>query len=236
MKTPIIAVSPSFYEIQNLDRSVIASSYTDKIQKAGGIPIIIPPQMQVGNLIQLLDLVDGLVLSGGYDIDPVLYGEEKHEKTIVQSPRRKANDMGMFEYAWTKKLPILAVCLGMQEANVFLGGDLWQDIPSQLENKKVHCIGDWYNARHDIHLESNCLIREIIGADKANVNSGHHQAIRTVASDLIITASAWDGIIEALEPKDSSRPLLAVQWHPEMEENDTVGLDLFRWLINKVNK
>jgi putative glutamine amidotransferase len=144
--------------------------------------------------------------------------------------------MGMLQYAWDKNLPILAVCLGLQELNVLFGGDLYQDIPTQLEGKEIHRIEDWYDARHDVRLEPESLIRKVVGIDVINVNSAHHQAIRKVSPKFRVTASAHDGIIEALQPVDAKHPVLAVQWHPEMEENDAVGLNLFKWIVTEAQK
>lgn len=234
---PLIGLTPSYYEHKEMDRSILGKSYTDSVQRAGGLPVLIPPIIQKEDLTQLLEKLDGVILTGGDDLHPMYYGE--NSDPLTPKPfhlRRGEHDKQIFEYVWASKTPTLAICLGMQEVNVFLGGSLYQDIPAQVENPIVHRIGDWFEARHDVTLKTGSLIHRLTGRLKVDTNSAHHQAIKTVPETLEVTGRAGDDLIEVLEPRDTSIPLLAVQWHPESETNDLVGIDLFKWLISEASK
>ncbi|NQT61725.1 MAG: gamma-glutamyl-gamma-aminobutyrate hydrolase family protein [Candidatus Marinimicrobia bacterium] len=231
---PLIGLSPSYYEHKEMDRSVLGKSYTDSVQKAGGLPVLIPPIIEGDDLVQLIQKLDGIILTGGDDLHPKFYGESP--EPLTPKPfhlRRGEHDRQIFEYVWENKIPTLAICLGMQEVNVFLGGSLYQDIPAQVNNPLVHKIGDWFEARHDVSLESQSLLHKLTGQPIVDTNTAHHQAIKEVPDTLHVTGRSADGLIEALEPKDKTIPLLAVQWHPESEINDIIGIDLFKWLVSE---
>ncbi len=231
---PLIGLSPSYYEHKEMDRSILGKSYTDSVQRAGGLPVLIPPIIAKHDLAQLIQKLDGIVLTGGNDIDPTLYAESGDPLTLNPfHPRRGEHDRQIFEYVWEHKIPTLAICLGMQEVNVFLGGSLYQDIPSQVENHLTHKIGDWFEARHEVDLVKGSKIYTVAGGLREETNSAHHQAVKRVAGTLEVTGRTADHIIEALEPRDKSIPLIAVQWHPESETNDSVGIDLFKWLVSE---
>ncbi len=233
---PLIGLTPSYYEHKEMDRSILGKSYTDSIQQAGGLPVMIPPIIDKSDLAQLIQRLDGIVLSGGDDLDPEHYGETA--QPLTPKPfhhRRGAHDKQIFEYIWKHKVPTLAICLGMQEVNVFLGGSLYQDIPTQVEKPLVHKIGDWFEARHDIRLDQDSLLYQLTRSSVIETNSAHHQSVKQTSAQLKIVGQTSDGIIEALEPKDTTIPLLAVQWHPESETNDLIGIELFRWLVVKAS-
>ncbi|MCF6237267.1 MAG: gamma-glutamyl-gamma-aminobutyrate hydrolase family protein [Candidatus Marinimicrobia bacterium] len=233
---PLIGLTPSYYEHQEMDRSILGKSYTDSIQQAGGLPVIIPPIIGKNDLTQLMQRLDGIILTGGDDLDPSYYNE--NPEPLTPKPfhtRRGLHDQQIFEYVWNHKVPTLAICLGMQEVNVFLGGSLFQDIPAQFEHHLVHKIGDWFEAHHAVSLDSNSLLYKLTNSELVDANSAHHQAVSRVPEQLKIVGQTQDGIIEALEPRDTSIPLLAVQWHPESETNDLVGIDLFKWLVERAS-
>lgn len=234
MMKPLIGLTPNYRDYKEMDRSILGKSYTDIVQKAGGLPVLIPPVIDPEDLASLLRRLDGIVLTGGDDMDPKIYGEDGAELTPKPGhPRRSRHDRLIFEYLWQEKVPTLAICLGLQEANVFLGGTLYQDIPKQIKNTQVHKIGEWFEARHDVELTEGSLLKQLIGSDTVETNSAHHQSVRNVAGELQVTGRTQDGVIEALEPRDRSIPLLAVQWHPESETNDDCGINLFNWLISE---
>jgi len=234
---PLIGLSPAYYEHKEMDRSILGKSYTDSVQRAGGLPVMIPPIIQQQDLAILIQRLDGMVLTGGDDLHPQYYGEMA--EPLTPEPfhlRRGEHDRQIFDYIWEHKVPTLAICLGMQEVNVFLGGNLYQDIPSLLENTLTHRIGDWFEARHSVSVAPDSLLHKLTGQTSVDTNSAHHQAVKVVPDTLQVTGSSSDGVIEALEPVDRSRPLLAVQWHPESETNDLVGIDLFRWLVSAASQ
>lgn len=234
---PLIGLSPSYYDHKEMDRSILGKSYTDSVQKAGGLPVIIPPIITPGDLAMLMERLDGIILTGGDDLHPELYGEFPDPLTPKPfHPRRGQHDRQIFEYVWKHKVPTLAICLGMQEVNVFLGGTLYQDIPTQVESALVHKIGDWFEARHEVSLNETSLLSSLTGTNVVDANSAHHQSVKEIADALEVTGRCSDGLVEAMEPWDKSIPLLAVQWHPESETNDMVGLELFKWLITEASK
>ena len=231
---PLIGLSPQYRDYKEMDRSILGKSYTDIVQKAGGLPVLIPPVIEADDLKMLLQRLDGIVLTGGDDLHPAHYGEDADPLTPKPGhPRRSEHDKRIFEYVWDNKVPTLAICLGLQEVNVFLGGSLYQDIPTQLEKPLVHKIGDWFEARHQVDLEADSMISTIIGLDQVETNSAHHQSVKQVADGLRVTGRSKDGVIEGLEPIDPSIPLVAVQWHPESETNDACGITLFNWLVEE---
>ncbi len=234
---PLIGLTPSYYEHKEMDRSILGKSYTDSVQLAGGLPVLIPPIIDGDDLAQLIQKLDGVILTGGDDIHPMYYGELSDPLTPKPFHlRRGEHDRQIFEYIWEHKIPTLAICLGMQEVNVFLGGSLFQDIPTQIKTPLIHKIGDWFEARHEVSLEEASFLNKFTGQLKVDTNSAHHQAIKQVPDSLNITGRSADGLIEALEPADETIPLVAVQWHPESETNDMIGLNLFKWLVSIASK
>ncbi|MBC8376681.1 MAG: gamma-glutamyl-gamma-aminobutyrate hydrolase family protein [FCB group bacterium] len=234
---PLIGLSPAYYDHKEMDRSILGKSYTDSVQKAGGLPVIIPPIIQREDLALLIRKLDGIILTGGDDLHPKYYGESPDPLTPLPFHlRRGEHDREIFQNVWENKIPTLAICLGMQEVNVFLGGSLYQDIPAQVNKPLVHKIGDWFEARHEVSLESESLLHQLTGQGVVDTNSAHHQAIKEVPDTLRITGRSADGLIEVLEPQDKSIPLLAVQWHPESEISDIIGIDLFKWLVSIASK
>ncbi|MBT3228457.1 MAG: gamma-glutamyl-gamma-aminobutyrate hydrolase family protein [Candidatus Marinimicrobia bacterium] len=234
---PLIGLSPSYYEHKEMDRSILGKSYTDSVQQAGGLPVLIPPIIEQNDLAQLIQKLDGIILTGGDDLHPMYYGETSDPLTPKPFHlRRGEHDKQIFEYIWKHKKPTLAICLGMQEVNVFLGGSLYQDIPAQVDNPLVHKIGDWFEARHAVTLEEGSFLHQLTGQLEVDANSAHHQAVKDVPDALRVTGRSADGLIEVLEPENKSIPLVAVQWHPESETNDVIGLDLFKWLVSESRK
>jgi len=194
------------------DRAFAYTTYVDSLRRAGAVPVVIPPQPE--NARELIDSLDGLLLAGGDDCDPAVYGEERHPTVEPMDERRQANDLSLAKLARDRGIPTLGICLGVQVMNVAAGGTLIQDIESQHDTDIEHVSEPEDRARHDVHIETDTRLAKILGARDINVNSSHHQAIRGVGDGLRVTASAPDGIIEGLE--DPKHPFyVGVQWHPE---------------------
>lgn len=187
-------------------------SYIETLRRAGAIPVLIPPQPE--NVEQILDSLDGLVLSGGEDCDPALYGEEKHEKCETMDCRRQDNEVALAKHAREKGIPTLGICLGAQVMNVAAGGKLIQDIQTQLEGSMNHASLPENRSRHDVTVDSTTRLGAILGDTHFNVNSSHHQAVKTPGKGLRVTAHAPDGVIEGVEDPHH-RFYVGVQWHPE---------------------
>ena len=167
--------------------------------------------------------VDGLLLTGGDDVTPARYGEVPHPTVVGAEPGRDEFEIGLITAARVKALPLLAICRGIQILNVACGGTLVQDIPSQIHGALVHSLpappNESYHFAHEIWLDKDTLLTKLMrerlsDADSCEVNSRHHQAVKDVAPGFIVSATAPDGVIEAIEDS-AARFCLGVQWHPE---------------------
>jgi putative glutamine amidotransferase len=207
------------------ERSFAYLTYCEAVRRAGAIPLLIPPQPE--NADELLSRLDGLLLAGGDDCDPSAYGEERHPTVDpVMDPRRQSNDLALAEAARRHGVPALGICLGLQVMNVAAGGKLIQDIDSQHDTEIRHASIPEDRARHDVIIEQGTQLAGVLPAAELNVNSSHHQAIRTVGEGLRVTAHAPDGIVEGLE--DPRHPFyLGVQWHPEDMTGEESASTLF---------
>jgi putative glutamine amidotransferase len=178
---------------------------------------------------------DGVVIGGGDDVDPVRYGREILEGANVEVDHgRDSVDFPVFEEAWRSNVPVLGICRGLQVVNVARGGTLVQDLPLERPSDVAHRLPKRENERdHPVRVEPETLLGRIAGAPEIAVNSRHHQAIDRPAGGLVVSATAPDGVIEAIEARDG-RWLVAVQWHPENLTDDTVSQNLFREFVSEV--
>jgi putative glutamine amidotransferase len=184
------------------------------VEQAGGRPVLIPPSED--GLAETLAAVDGLVFSGGSDLDPDLYDDEPHEATAGVVPERDRAELALLEAALARDMPVLAVCRGSQVLNVARGGDLVQHLPDVVgDDKHKHTPGTF--ADHDVTLEPGTRLAELLG-DRAAVKSHHHQGFGRVGRGLRVAAHAEDGTVEAVEDP-SHRFALGVLWHPEAGED-----------------
>jgi putative glutamine amidotransferase len=190
--------------------------YADAILEAGGLPVIPPAMTDEAALDQLVELADALVLPGGaFDIDPALYGEERHEKCGELKPERTNLERALLVRAEKKGIPILGVCGGMQLMNVSRGGTLWQDLDAQLGTPVGHQQkGPKHEAAHAVIVKHGSRLSTWVQGSDLPVNSTHHQAVKKLGERLVPTAKSSDGIVEAFE--DPEEPFyVGVQWHPE---------------------
>ena len=216
------------------DWMVLACDYVRAIERAGGIPVILPLLETPDDLMEHLALLEGVVLTGGSDIDPYYYGELPHAKLSVVCPPRDT-----FEQRFVKKLlndtnmPVLGICRGLQITNVVFGGTLFQDIPSQTETSIRHGASNYptYHPSHTVAIDRDSIFYEIWGKEEIRVNSYHHQGICRLADGLKAGVTAPDGMIEGVEmPKRGN--FYAVQWHPEMmAENNEDAKRLFSHFV-----
>lgn len=242
MKKPIVGISASmmYEEKKELflgDKySCVAYSYVDAVYKSGGIPVTLPILKDVSAIREQVKLLDGLVLSGGRDVDPHFYGEEPLEKLQAIFPERDVHEIALIKAAIDLKKPILAICRGMQILNVTYGGTLYQDISyAPGEHIKHSQIGLPYQATHSIKIDKHSTLFRM--ADKSEierVNSFHHQALKQVAKGLKVVATAPDGIIEAVESENENGMfVIGVQFHPEMMyDKSTFARGIFKKFIN----
>jgi len=227
---PIIGINCDYEEEGKQPYSFTYRDYCEAIIAAGGIPFLLPIIKDKNDVEFSLKKIDGLLLTGGNDVPPQRYGEERHERTVCVHPDKDISDFTLVETSIQTKKPILAICYGTQLVNVALGGSLIQDIPSEVKTPIIHKDSKNEHYTHTITIEKNSLLYQIIGTDCIKANSTHHQAIKRLGNGLKDTAHTEDGIIEAVEWKGYPF-LVGVQWHPERMTDSPHHLALFKTLI-----
>ena len=229
-KSPIIGVTP----LWDAERKSVwmLPDYLDGIKTAGGLPIILPIEMTEEEADQIVAICDGFLFTGGQDVAPELYEEKDITGTVVSSSERDKLEMLLMKKALQADKPILGICRGFQFLNVFLGGTLWLDLPSQHPSDIVHRQGKPYAIpTHQVALKG--ALRMLLGKDNLEVNTLHHQAVKDLANDLTPMAVASDGLIEAAR-MTSKRFVWAVQWHPEyMFKTDRDSLAIFSYFVSR---
>jgi len=207
-----VAVTAPRRMVDGRERITLNTAYVRALEGAGLIPLAVPMILAPDRAAAALDGVRGLVLTGGEDVAPARYGAAPHPRLGDVDPARDAAELALIDAARRRRLPILAICRGIQILNVALGGTLYQDLDSERPGSVSHNEA----SNHAVRVDAGSLLERTLGARSASVNSRHHQAIRDVAPGLKAVAWADDGVIEAAEPADAGAPwIVAVQWHPE---------------------
>jgi len=230
--TPLIAVSMGSAQGSGPLRATVNAAYLRAIERAGGVPLLIAPQLATGAVDALFSLASGLMLPGGGDLDPGRYGEPPHPAVTGVDPARDELEFSLVRRALDRDMPLLAICRGMQVLNVALGGSLHQDIPSCLAGAMVHAQGEHRDvATHPVTVKRGSCLASVLGQAELQVNSMHHQALNRVAPGLRVVAAAPDGVIEGVE-LPSARWVLGVQWHPEeLAAHSEPDVRLFRRFV-----
>ena len=234
MPRPIIGLSCSTLVLpgmRGVPRFALVHGYVDGVLAAGGLPLMMP-SVAPDTVDEYLDQLDGLVLTGGLDVDPVHYDAEPHARLGQVDTWRDRFELVLARKAYERDLPLLAICRGVQVLNVALGGSLVQDIPSSVDGALRHeqrtLQQDAY--AHSVDVVPGTRMARLAGARRVRVNSYHHQALDRVAEGFVVTARAADGVIEAVE--NPARPYcVGVQWHPERLPQDPLTRSLFAGLI-----
>lgn len=223
-KRPVIGISAydvpvAFGQWTDVRSVVVPAAYSASVERAGGVPIAIPP---IQGSTELLDLIDGLVFTGGPDLDPALYGQEPHPETTGVSVKRDQAEMGLIQEALRRDMPVLGICRGMQLLNVALGGDLHQHLGSE-----THKGPPGRYTFHEVTVLPGTRLHGILGG-QTRTHSCHHQAPDRLGAGLRVSARAEDGTVEAVE-QPADRLALGVLWHPE--EDEVGGAPLFAELV-----
>ncbi len=226
MSRPLIAIAGRVAAAGRVSRSAISFAgrvYLDAVLRAGGEPVTLSPrELRLDDAVTLLDRFHGLVLMGGADVDPHLYGQQRQPHVYGVNPEQDQFEMALVHAALVSKIPTLAVCRGIQLVNVALGGTLIQHIGEtgvQHAPEKFPAGQDF--ALHDVSIVKGSKLASAMGTTKSRVASFHHQGLDEIAKGLKITASSSDGLVEGLEHTGMGQWLVGVQWHPE----DTAATD-----------
>ena len=208
----LIGIVPSWVEERKV---TVNQDYIEAVLRAGGTPVIFPVAAGQERISGLLDLVDGLLLTGGVDVNPAEYGEQKLPCCGEGSAGRDTMEFPMCREALSRRMPVFAICRGMQVLSCALGGSLYQDLAEQfgtvLRHPRFDVPGD---PVHPVSVRPGTLLSSVTGASSLNVNSRHHQGIRRLGTGLAVSATAPDGLIEGVELPGHPF-VLGVQWHPE---------------------
>src|SRR3989440_892020 len=227
MARPVVGITtyvvPAKWSYWELEAALIPADYVHAVEQAGGRALLVPPSAEA--IDETLDALDGLIFSGGSDLDPELYDQEPHEETFGVHPDRDHAELALLEAALARDMPVLAVCRGSQVLNVARGGDLVQHLPDVVgDEKHKHTPGTF--ADHDVRLEEGTRLSTLLG-EHAPVKSHHHQGFGRVGEGLRVAAHAEDGTIEAVEDPQR-RFALGVLWHPEAGEDARLFDELVR--------
>jgi putative glutamine amidotransferase len=220
------------YDRRRRDLHTLRQDYVRSVEGGGGLPLVLAPGAPT-DAAELLDLIDGLVLSGGSDIEPSLYGEAPHRKLGAVIRERDDFELALCREALRRDLPMLAICRGHQVLNVATGGTLIQDIPSEVSGGIEHDARcERWERTHEIRILQGTRLREILGRERVAVNSFHHQAVERVGEGLVVSACSADGkVVEGVEMPGRGF-VLGVQWHPESFWNRPDGFAaLFEALV-----
>ncbi len=234
MPTPIIGITAG--RTLSKDQVVtisLSEKYTESIQRAGGIPVILPSTLDDSELFDLFERLDGFLLTGGGDIDPAIFNGTPHPNVYGIDHARDFLEIELVRYATHNQIPFLGICRGMQVINVALGGTLFTDISAQLPDAERH---DLYpniprnKIAHVVSIHKDSLLSNLAGGTKLSVNSLHHQALDAIPPILQPVAHSADDLVEAVELKDHAFGL-GVQWHPEWLVESQANQAIFRGLV-----
>lgn len=211
----------------------LGDDYVHGVEQAGGIPFVVPFLENESSVELVADKMDGLLLSGGDDIDPALFGEEPHGGLGDVTPERDRLEILLIHAMMRRNKPILGICRGMQVLNAAFGGTLYQDLPREWKGRIQHAQrGPRNHVTHTVHIEPGSRVHDLLGGQtELRTNSFHHQAVKVVAGNLIPVAWDEEGLVEAVEIPGSSF-VVAVQWHPEnLWRKHSEFLGLFTGLV-----
>jgi len=231
--SPLIGLTTSASIDTYPERAYTNAAYLRAVQEAGGVPVLLPPQLSGTARDELWRRLGALILTGGGDLDPARFGEPRHPTVYDVSAARDELEIELTRRALAEDMPLLAICRGIQVLNVVLEGTLYQDIPSDLGSPIAHTQKEKRDQpTHAVKVHEGSRLAEILGQLEVDVNSFHHQAIKDLGPRLVAVGVAPDGVIEAAEVADHCFAI-AIQWHPEdLVDHDPAARGLFRALVD----
>ena len=229
MKKPLVGINTKLVPDGDDLYHKLDTNYVRAVERAGGTPVIMPLFRSTSDARAYLERLDGVVFTGGPDLDPKRWGEPKHPKAELLHPAREASDFAALKAALALDLPVLAICCGAQELNVALGGSLHQHV-YDLPGVKAHSDG----AVHEVAMKES-KTADILGTRRPSVNSYHHQACARIGRGLAVTCESPDGLVEGVESL-RHRWVVGVQWHPERMGDDRRQRRLFSALVDAAKR
>lgn len=224
-RRPVIGITSNYADGEER----LSRYYYKSVEKAGGVPLVIPPSADTDTIINTLNHIDALLLSGGSDFNPLYCGEEPSARLHSINSERDLPELLVTRLAYNRQMPILGICRGIQTLAMALGGRVEQDITLREGIIKHSQDADRSEATHTVDIEPQSVLQSIYGSNTLYVNSFHHQAVAEAGEKFSVTARSADGIVEAMESSEH-KPIIGVQWHPECMEE---GEPLFRWLVGQ---
>jgi putative glutamine amidotransferase len=230
-RKPLIGITTSYVHREGRVDYAMRPEYAKGVELAGGIPVLLPHRVDHAIIPDLLDRLDGVIFSGGLDLDPASYGEAKHPGAEQIDPHREAFERALIAEVDRRRVPTLGICLGSQLMNVHRGGSLHQFLPDLGRSSSLEHRDFGPEVRHPVEVVEDSILEKIAGTRHLTVNTFHKQSINRLGRGLRVVARAPDGVIEGVEDPEYPTLFLGVQWHPERMLDDPKQLRLFEQLV-----
>jgi putative glutamine amidotransferase len=235
---PLIGINTDYFNASKTyaAHARVNAGYFDAVLNSGGLPILLPPLGREAEIDAMLDKLDGVLLTGGLDMDPRRNGQPLTNSIQPMADRRDTNDRLLVRRVIDRQIPVMAIGVGMQQLNVLMGGTLHLHLPMDVPKALPHFDPTGAPHRHIVMLEPNTRIDEIYGGGELRVNSRHHQAINTLGKGLRVGARSPDGVIEAIEWDEQDWFCLGLQWHPEADTASALDMQLFECFVQATTR
>tara|TARA_B100000315_G_scaffold260939_1_gene328113 strand:+ start:49312 stop:50037 length:726 start_codon:yes stop_codon:yes gene_type:complete len=230
---PLIGLTPGYFPKENAYWHMLKEAYSNAVWKAGGIPMLLTYPESEEKISEITNHIQGLLMSGGPDLPINIYGGKEYDMR-GEGPmhnKRTTFDEEIFNICINKKIPVLGICASLQHINVLYGGTLYEDLETHLPKSIDHGYYKGPIAYHPVNVTENSLLHKIFGEDTVRVSSTHHQGIKILGDGIVATAITSDGLIEGIESVNGEANFIAVQWHPEIMQDDPIQMKLFEWLV-----